>query len=125
MLEIKNWMSKPVISVRPDDLLDLATKKMVDYNIGDVVVVDKQKKPVGILTERDILKRVVIRRQNIDALKVRDVMTNKLVTVPVTSTFLEISRLMKKGKLRRIPITQHGKLVGIITARDLIKVMSI
>ena len=125
MITIENWMSRPVISVKPDDALLKAVKKMVDKDIGDVIVVDGKRKPVGILTERDVMKRVVVKKKNLDKLKVKEVMTKRLKTATVGTSFLEISRLMEKGSFRRIPVTKNGKVVGVVTSRDLVRFMSL
>jgi CBS domain-containing protein len=87
------------------------------------VVVEKGK-PVGIITERDILKRVVLAKQNPAKTTVSDVMTRQLITADVNSRIIDVSRTMEKNRFRRLPVTEKGKLIGIITSKDIIKIMS-
>ena len=125
MIPIENLMSKPVITVKPEDSIYTAVRKMVNKNIGAVVVINKDKSLAGILTERDVLKRIVIKKREIKETKVKDVMTKKIQTATTNSTVLEISKLMENGHLRRIPVISNNKVTGIITARDIIKFMSL
>lgn len=125
MITIENWMSTPVYTVKPEDSTYKAIQMMVKQDIGDVVVIDSRKIPIGIITERDILKRVILAKKELKETKVKEIMTKNLKTATVGSSFLEISRLMEKGGFRRIPITKNGKIVGIVTSRDLVRFMSL
>lgn len=125
MITIENWMSKPVVTVKPEDTLYNAIKKMVKNSIGDVIVVDDENKPIGIITERDILKRVLAKKMDFLKVKVGDIMTKRIATASTNATFLEVARIMRKGSFRRLPITKNGKIVGIVTARDIIHFMSL
>lgn len=125
MITLENWISKPVVTVNPDDSVFLAVKKMVKKGIGDVVVVNDKKKPIGIVTERDILKRAIIEKKDLNDINVKSIMTKKLKTVDINTSLLNVSRTMKSGGFRRLPVTKAGKLVGIITSRDLVRFMSL
>lgn len=125
MITIENWMSTPVYTVNPDDSTLSAIKVMVKKNIGDVVVINAKNVPIGIITERDILSRVILSNKSLEETKVKSIMTKNLKTATVGATFLEISRLMERGGFRRIPITKNGKIVGIVTSRDLVRFMSL
>lgn len=124
MIEIKDWMSKPVLTIKDDATLAAAAKKMVQKGVGCIVAVGKDKHPIGIITERDMLK-VVAKLTDPKKTLVRDVMSRKLKTLPVSASMLEVSRMMKQGKVRRILITQDGEIVGVVTASDLIRLMSV
>lgn len=124
MIEIKDWMSKPVLTIKEDATLTAAAKKMVQKGVGCIVATSKDQHPVGIVTERDMLK-IVAKQLDVKKTLVRDVMSRKLKTLPVTASMLEVSRLMKQGKVRRILITEDGEIVGVVTASDLIRLMSI
>jgi CBS domain-containing protein len=125
MIQIRRWMSKPVICVKPEDTIHAASKKMVRNRIGCVVVKDEKNRLRGILTERDILRKLVKRNFHLKKVKVEDIMTKYVKTVSIHSNVLEILRQMKKGKFRDIPITENGNVVGIITSSDLIKMLSV
>jgi CBS domain-containing protein len=123
IIKIEDWMSKPVTTVKKDDTVFDTVKLMDEHNIGVVAVVDKHK-PVGIVTERDILRRVVCKEIDIHTTKVRDIMTDKVVTVHHDASLLEVTRLMSKNNFRRILVVKKEKLVGIVTAKDVIALMS-
>ena len=112
-------MSKPVITVKPADLLTLAAKKMVKRDIGSVVIMEG-KKPVGIVTERDVTRQVV---KGSKALKVRagKVMSKLNVTASTNTSVQQAFELMLENKVRRLPVLDGGKLVGIVTEKDLMR----
>lgn len=116
-------MSKPVRVIARDKPLKEAVKVMDENNIGVLAIVEKDK-PVGVLTERDILRRVVAKGLDISKVKVEEVMTNNPVTIDAESSILEATRLMSENNFRRLLVTKNGKLVGLVTAKDVIEVLS-
>jgi len=124
MIEISDWMSKSVITSKPEDSISDASKKMIKHGIGCLVIVNDKKALSGILTERDILRVLVQKNMNIKDLKVKDVMSKKVKTAPVNSKVLQVLKIMKTGKFRDLPITDKGNIVGIITSKDLIDILS-
>jgi CBS domain-containing protein len=123
IIKIEDWMTKPVKSVDKDMNLRKAIKIMDENNIG-VLPVTKDDKPIGVITERDILRRVVAKDLNIDEKKVEDIMTKNPVTIEADSSILEATRLMSENNFRRLLVVKKSKLVGIVTAKDVIEVMS-
>src|SRR3989338_7411496 len=121
VIKLSDWMSKPVLCAKPDDSILSAIKKMADHNIGCLVIEGKNKKVFGIITERDILKKAVSKGKNLSTLKVSSLMTTKVKSVDVNSSILYLMKLMEKGRFRDTPITKDGKIVGIITSQDIIK----
>lgn len=116
-------MTRPVITVTKDTKLKRVVKLMGDNNIGSVVVVENDI-PIGIFTERDLVK-VVRKDFNVDELIVKEVMTSPIKKVGLESTVLDISKLMNKHHFRRVIVVDDlGRLAGIVTAQDLIKLMS-
>ena len=124
IIKIEDWMSKPVRSVKPDMPLKDAIAMMDQNNIGGLPVVEKNDKPVGVITERDILRRVCAKGVNIEKSKVSDIMTKNPVTVDHTASILEVTRLMSENNFRRLLVVKNGKLIGVITAKDVIEVLS-
>ena len=123
MIHIEEWMSKPVVTSSSDETLKKAISLMDEENIGVLPIVDNGKLR-GILTERDILRRVVAKNVNTETMKVVDVMTKDPVTVNHDSSILEVTRLMSENNFRRLIVMKHSKVVGIVTAKDVIKVVS-
>jgi len=112
-------MSKPVISMDSGGNVASAAQIMVRHNIGSVVVVEG-KKPVGIITERDITKQV-IKGEEVLKGPVKNVMTKSLVTAPPSMPIQQAFELMLVSKIRRLPIVENNNIVGIVTEKDLMR----
>ena len=112
-------MSRPVITIKPSDLLTIAAKKMVKMNIGSVVILEG-KTPVGIITERDVTRQVI---KGSNALKVpaKKVMSKLNVTASPSTSVQRAFELMLENKVRRLPVLDEGKLLGIVTEKDLMR----
>ncbi|MFH2020323.1 MAG: CBS domain-containing protein [archaeon] len=117
-------MSKPVRTVKANTPLKEAVAVMDKNNIGALPVVKDGDTPVGVVTERDILRRVVAKGKNIDNMIVEDIMTKNPVTVEHSASILEVTRLMSENNFRRLLVVKKGKLIGVITAKDVIEVLS-
>jgi CBS domain-containing protein len=117
--ELGSIMSVKVEVVKPALLLKDALKKMVKRNIGCVVVVDRGK-PVGIVTERDISRQVAKGPKTL-GIQVKRVMSSPLISVTPTTRNQEAMEMMLKHGIRRLPIIDRGRLVGIVTGRDLLR----
>ena len=124
MITVKDWMSKPVMTIKPNASVHEAATTMSKHSVGSLVVSRDNKRPDGILTERDVLRKIIANRKDPDATKVEDIMTKKAVTVDVDTSLLEISKIMSKNLLRRIVVTEKDKMIGIITSRDLLQLMA-
>ena len=125
MIRISDWMSKPVICAKPQETIISAIKKMAKNNIGCLIVIDKNARIHGVLSERDILKNAVAKQKNLAKLRVKEIMTGNVKSADINSSLLYLMKIMKKGKFRDTPITKDGKLIGIITSQDIIKMLSL
>jgi len=103
---------KPLISVLE------AAKLMKKRKIGNVIVVEK-KQPVGILTESDILKKVVAEGKNAKNVLVKDVMSTPVIVIDPYVTLEEAMKTMGKCNVRRLPVIENNELIGIITQKDI------
>jgi len=117
--KLQSVMSATVETIGPASLLGEALKKMVKRNIGCLIVVDKRK-PVGIVTERDISRALAKGARALTA-QVKRIMSSPLISVPQTSTTQEAMETMLKHGIRRLPIVDGERLVGIVTERDLLR----
>ena len=115
----KELMSQDIFTVTPEASLDEAARIMGEKHIGSLIVV-KYKTPVGIVTERDLLSKVLALGLFLKDEKVEDVMSYPLVGVSLTAKIKEVAKLMISAK-SRLAVFDAGTLVGIITASDLIK----
>ena len=124
MLKIEDWMNKKVDTCSKDTTVIKATKDMMKSKAGALVVIDQEKKPIGLVSQSDVIKKVVLREKDPSTLKVEDIMSKRIETIDVNSPLIQLSQQMHKKNIRKMPVTRDGKLVGMITARDLIRIMS-
>jgi CBS domain-containing protein len=118
-IPVKDIMSRPVITAEADlDILS-AAKKMGSANVGSLIVLSKNK-PIGIITERDLVKKIVAKAADPKSVKVIDVMSSPLVTISPEASLREAATLMLKSGVKRLPVISNGKLIGIITDTDLV-----
>jgi len=115
-----------VMSASPVTILASATVAeaavaMRDREIGSLVVLDGGR-PAGIITERDIVTKVAAEMKSMSQTSVRDVMSSPLVAVHPHQEVAEAAKIMAARKIRRLPVIKEGKLVGMITENDIIRV---
>ncbi|RLI98537.1 MAG: CBS domain-containing protein [Candidatus Aenigmatarchaeota archaeon] len=115
---VKDVMKREVIAINPDISIREASKVMSKHNIGSLLVLDDEKL-VGILTERDVLN-LVARGENLDEVKVKDVMSRDVITIESDKKIEDAVDLMLKHKIKKLPVMESGKIVGIITTSDII-----
>ena len=113
-------MTKNIISVKNDALVVEAASVMVKNDIGSVVVT-KDGNPVGIVTEKDIVKECCARRLCGGDLRVEEIMSAPLITIDADASLGEAALLMSDNKIRRLLVTEKGKIVGIITEKDVLR----
>lgn len=116
----KEIMSKDVATINPEGSLDEAARKMGAKHIGSLIV-EKYQTPIGIVTERDLLSKVLALGLFLTGEKVEGVMSYPLSTISLTAKIKEAAQLMMTSKKGRLAVFDAGRLVGIITASDLIK----
>jgi CBS domain-containing protein len=115
---IRDVMSKGVKVVRPDTTVKEVVATMNKFDIGSIIVVQSDR-PVGIITERDILRRQVESCLALETLTARQIMTSPLVTIDEAATVEEAAKLMSKKKIKKLVVMNGGKLSGIITYTDI------
>ncbi|MEM7813583.1 MAG: CBS domain-containing protein [Candidatus Aenigmatarchaeota archaeon] len=115
---VRDVMNTDVKTVDVTDSVQKAAQLMAQFRIGSVVVVgDKRIK--GIVTAEDIVYKYVAQRRGE---RVSDIMTRDPITITPEKTLKEASELMAKNKIKKLPVQEAGRLVGIITASDIVKV---
>ncbi len=115
---VRDIMKREVVVVTPDISVREASKIMSKYDIGSLIVVEDDN-PVGILTERDILN-LVARDENLDEIKVGKVMSRNIITIEADKKIDDAVDLMLKHKIKRLPVKEGNKIVGIVTTSDII-----
>ena len=116
---LRHVMTSPVRTMESNGTVAAAANIMVQNDFGSVVVVEG-KKPVGIITERDITKQVIKGEKVLKEI-VKNVMTKAIVTAPPSMPIQDAFELMLKNKVRRLPIVENNNIVGIVTVKDLMR----
>jgi CBS domain-containing protein len=112
-------MSTNIVAVKPTDRAHKALEAMVRHNIGSIIVVEKGK-PVGILTERDVTRRIA-KGQKVRGMVIRNIMSKPLTTIePSAEVWQAVERMVKKD-IRRLLVMDGDRLVGVITERDIFR----
>ena len=109
----------PVPTVLLSTHVSEIAKIMVKQNVGAVVVA-RDDEPLGIVTERDILERVVLANKDLDEVVAQEIMTEPLLTIDSTRSIVEAIGIMRKNNLRRLVVVKGEKLVGLVTERRLL-----
>jgi CBS domain-containing protein len=117
---VREVMNKNVMTVKPDVTLKKAAEAMSNYHIGSLVVLENNKL-VGIITERNVLVAVADGKDS-ELTTVEEVMTKKVITISPDKTIDEAITLMTEHRIKKLPVLDGEKLVGIITASDIIVV---
>lgn len=119
-MKAKQLMSTTVRTCSPLDTLALAAHKMWAADVGCLVVVDAEHKPVAMITDRDIAMAAYLRGAALHDVRVDDAMSKRLLACTPETPLSEIEALMQRAQIRRIPIVGAGEqLVGIVTLADL------
>ena len=115
---VKEAMKTNLAIIKPNQTVLEAAKLMKKRKIGNVIVAE-DKQPIGILTESDILKKVVAEGKNPNDVIIKDVMSTPIIIVDPYITLEEALKTMGKCNVRRLPVIENNKLIGIITQRDI------
>ncbi|MEM2210731.1 MAG: CBS domain-containing protein [Nitrososphaerales archaeon] len=117
-MKVKDVMSKDVVKIEANKNVLDAARLMSEKGVGCLIVVSSGK-AIGIITERDLVSRVLAEPFDPSKVLVSDIMSTPLFTISSDQTLNEAAELMLKFKVRRLPVVDKGVLVGIITATDL------
>ncbi len=120
MLKVEDIMVEEVITVEADATVMRAVKLMNKHEIG-CLIVTKSRKPIGIVTERDLLKRVLAGSRDPEKTRIWEVMSAPLVFVDPNMDIEDTVRFMLKMEIKKLPIVRKGKLLGLVTLTDLVR----
>ncbi len=119
LLKIKD---RPVISIGPNETISAAIQKLVEHDRGSLPVCNDKGQLVGIITERDIVRKCIARTDSFANIKIQDVMTKQVaIGIPGDDLYYAIS-VMKQKRIRHLPIVDNQYVVGMISMRDLLDV---
>ncbi len=115
---VKDIMIEEVLFTDVSSSINEVANLMSTKDVGSLVVIEDEK-PIGIITERDILKKVVAKGLDPGETKVSEIMHTPLITIDSESSIFQAAELMNINKIRRLPVVKGEKIVGIITVFDI------
>jgi signal-transduction protein with cAMP-binding, CBS, and nucleotidyltransferase domain len=116
-------MSSPVVTLAENEASNKAAVVMDQNHLGCVIVTNKAGNSIGIITERDLVIRVLAKNLKPDSVKAKEIMTTPLVTIEPDATITEAARRMNRLDIRRLGVIYKGNLVGVISSKDILGVM--
>src|SRR3990170_6544606 len=120
---VKDVMTSPVVITEETASANKVAKLMLDNKVGCVIVTNKAGKPLGIITERDLVVRVLATKANPSICKAEDFMTSPLVTVDPETPINDAAKRMSRLDIRRLAVLYKDSLVGIVSSKDILDVM--
>ena len=117
---IQNKIEQNIFTISPESTVLEAISLMADKGIG-ALVVTQQEKVVGILSERDYMRKVTLMKRTSEETTVSEIMTAKVLTVTKSTTVEDCLGLMTERHLRLLPVVENDKLIGLISIGDLVK----
>ena len=118
-LLVKDVMTRDVKVVGPDFSVRAVVAAMNEFDVGSMIVVQEDK-PVGVISERDVLRRVVEPCLPPETTTARQIMTSPVITICESASMDEVVKLMAEKRVRKIPVMKEERLVGIITYTDIV-----
>jgi CBS domain-containing protein len=120
---VKDVMSSPVVTINENAPVNKVAELMDKNDLGCIIVTNKEGKPLGILTERDLVVRVLGKNVKPDSMKAEEVMTSPLITIEPDETISEVARKMSRLNIRRLGVVYKGNLIGLVSSKDVLAVM--
>ncbi len=115
MIRARSIMTKEVVTINPSSSVMESARLMANKSVSSLVVVEKEK-PIAIISENDVIKGVISKKA-----KVKDVMSKNFIVISPTTKFSEISKLLREKKIKRFPVVENEKLIGLITETDIVQ----
>ncbi len=120
---VKDVMSSPVVTTDEEAPTNKIARLLNENKFGCVIVTNKDGKPLGIITERDLVARVLAKNLKPEAVKAKDVMTAPLATIEPEATISDAARRMSRLDVRRLGVIYRSDLIGLISSKDILGVM--
>jgi len=120
-IRVREVMNRPLATGSPDETIDSIAKKMVENKVGSVII--KQGDEIlGIVTDGDIVNKVVAKNYKPSSIRAEDIMSSPLHTIEANRDVTEAARMMRKLRIKRLGVTYKGHLVGIVSMSDVLNV---
>ncbi len=118
-MNVKSCMNTHVIAVTPEESVAVAARLMARHNVGVLPVKARDGSLCGMITDRDMVTRCLALERLPEETSVARVMTNRVVSVPPTATLAQAADKMAREQVRRLPVVEGRRLVGMVTLGDL------
>lgn len=119
-IKVSQAMTSNPVFIGPNESLPSCARKMLINNIGGILVV-KDSKLLGIVTEKDIVEDAVAKELDIKKLKVKDIMTTGMITISPDVDLEKAISLINREDVRRLPVIKNNELIGLLTIKDIIR----
>jgi len=120
---VNQVMSKDVLTLDKSTTLQESAEHMKKLSVGCVIVTEKGS-PIGIITERDFVTKIAAEGRPLFT-EIKEVMSSPLITIDSEETIWEASELMKEKLIHKLPVKENGKIVGIVTTSDIVRISSV
>ena len=119
--DILGVKGREIVGVSPEATLLAALEVMANKNVGAVLVLDADGGLAGIFSERDFVRKIIIKGRTMEATKVKEIMTSRVLYVSPETTVSDCMSLMTDKRIRHLPVLEGGKPVGVVSIGDVIK----
>lgn len=118
-MKVRDLMSKPVIRIHADEPVSVAARTLTHYNVGALPVCGTDGRICGMLTDRDIVTRCLAAQRDLERVKVRDIMTQQVLSVQADADVTLAAHIMGRRQVRRLPVVENERLCGMISLGDI------
>ncbi|KAF5434965.1 CBS domain-containing protein [Candidatus Methanophagaceae archaeon] len=119
LMHVREIMTRPIIAEDEDTLVTKIAKDMAELGIGSVVI-KKEGKPAGIITERDLALKVLLKDRKASEVKAQEIMSSPLITIVPETSVEEACELVVKNGMKRLPVVENDALIGIVSVRNML-----
>ncbi len=120
-ISVHDAMTKKPVTASPDETIQECAKKMAKEEVGSIVIKDKGEL-VGIISEKDIVEKVVANGMDVSKVKASEIMIKDLITISPERDLYDAILLMGHEEIRKLPVVDGKKLIGLLTAKDILKI---
>ncbi len=123
-MSLKAFMTKDITALPATATVLDAAKFMTDMNVGSVIVTDDKDSPSGLITDRDVVSRVLAQGKDSKSTKIGEIMISPVVTISEDKDIIDATQIMSAHGIRRLPVTgSNGKLEGVVSLDDVLVVL--
>ena len=126
---VRDVMSSPAVTITPTDAVDEATRVLDRLSLTSLPVVDQERRLLGIIGEAEVIGQMtgharIAATERRDVLRVRDVMSRRVLTAQADDDLTEVIGLMREGSRKSLPVLLHDRVVGMVSRRDVVRAMA-